>query len=141
MDRKRKYIHSGHNMEFLRMTASQYRQFRSQPKSKYGAQKTVVNGVKYDSKKESKRGQELEYMEKIGKISNLQRQVKFVLQDGYINNKGQKIRPICYFADFQYTDENGQKIVEDSKGFRTKEYVLKKKMFQFKYPEYKFIES
>lgn len=127
-------------MEFLRMTASQYRQFRSQPKSKYGAQKTVVNGVKYDSKKESKRGQELEYLEKIGKISNLQRQVKFELQPAFTNNAGEKIRAITYVADFVYEDD-GQKIVEDSKGFRTKEYVLKKKMFLFKYPEYKFIES
>ena len=122
------------------MTASQYRQFRSQPKSKYGAQKTVVNGVEYDSKKESKRGQELEYLEKIGKISNLQRQVKFELQPAFTNNVGEKIRSITYVADFVYEDD-GQKIVEDSKGFRTKEYVLKKKMFQFKYPEYKFIES
>lgn len=127
-------------MEFLRMTASQYRQFRSQPKSKYGAQKTVINGVKYDSKKESKRGQELEYLEKIGKISNLQRQVKFELQPAFTNNVGEKVRAITYVADFLYEDD-GQKIVEDSKGFRTKEYILKKKMFQFKYPEYKFIES
>ena len=130
-------------MEFLRMTASQYRQFRSQPKSKYGAQKTVVNGVKYDSKWESNRSQELEYLEKIGKISNLQRQVKFVLQDEYINNKGQKIRPICYFADFQYTDENGQKVVEDTKSpaTRTEVFKLKKKLFEARFPDYIFVEK
>jgi hypothetical protein len=127
-------------MEFLHMSSSQFRQFRSQSKSKYGAQKTVINGIKYDSKRESKRGQELEYLEKIGKIINLQRQVKFELQPGFINNNKEKIRPIYYLADFVY-EEKGQKIVEDSKGFRTKDFILKKKMFMYKYPEYKFIES
>lgn len=100
----------------------------------------MVNGVEYDSKKESKRAQELEYLEKLGKIKNLQKQVRFILQEGYVNNEGQKIRPISYVADFSY-EENGQKVVEDSKGFRTEVFVLKKKMFMKIYPDYKFIES
>lgn len=127
-------------MQFLSASAKQFRAM-AKPKSKYHAQKTIANGVEYDSKKESKRAVELEYLERIGKIKDLQKQVRFILQEEYINNEGKKIRPISYVADFQYIDNEGRKIVEDSKGFRTEVYLLKKKMFMFRYPEYKFIES
>lgn len=125
------------------MTASQYRQFRSQPKSKYGAQKTVVNGVKYDSKHEALRSTELEYLQNIGVISDLKRQEKFLLQEGFIDRDGNKIRPIYYVSDFTYT-RDGQKIIEDAKSIATRKipvYQLKKKIMLYKYPEYKFIES
>ena len=126
-------------MQFLSASAKQFRAM-AKPKSKYHAQKTIANGVEYDSKKESKRAIELEYLERIGKIKDLQKQVQFILQEEYINNEGKKIRPISYVADFVY-EQDGKKIVEDSKGFRTEVYLLKKKMFMFRYPEYKFIES
>ncbi|MBR4419673.1 MAG: DUF1064 domain-containing protein [Clostridia bacterium] len=123
------------------MTSKAFRQI-AQPKSKYYAKKTVVNGVEYDSKKESKRAVELEYLERIGKIKNLQKQVRFILQEGYVNNYGQKIRPISYIADFVY-EENGQKIVEDVKSpiTRTPVYKIKKKLFEAKFKDYVFLES
>lgn len=130
-------------MEFLRMTSSQYRQFRSQPKSKYGAQKTVVNGIKYDSKHEALRSTELEYLQNIGVISDLKRQEKFLLQEGFVDRDGNKIRPIYYVSDFTYI-RDGQKIIEDAKSIATRKipvYQLKKKIMLYKYPEYKFIES
>lgn len=110
------------------------------PKSKYHAEKTVVNGVTYDSKKEGKRAIELEYLQRAGKIKNLQRQVRFILQEDYVNNEGKKVRPISYIADYVY-EQDGKKIVEDCKGFRTTEYKIKKKIFMYKFPEYKFIET
>lgn len=128
-------------MQWLHVSAKEYKSWGKKNPSKYHAQKTVVDGVEYDSKKESKRAQELEYLEKLGKIKNLQKQVRFILQDRYVNNEGRKIRPISYVADFVY-EENGQKVVEDVKSpaTRTQSYLIKKKMFQFKYREYKFIE-
>lgn len=126
-------------MQFLSVSAKNFRSLVT-TKSKYRAEKTLVNGVQYDSKKESKRAIELEYLEKTGKIKNLQRQVRFILQEGYENNEGKKIRPISYVADFVY-EQDGKKIVEDTKGFRTEVYIVKKKIFMFRYPEYKFIES
>lgn len=108
--------------------------------SKYHAKKCTVGETTYDSKKEAKRGQELEYLNKIGVIKNLERQVKFELQPAYTNNQGKKIRPISYIADFVY-EKNGKKIVEDTKGFRTDKYRIKKKIFEYKYPEYTFVES
>lgn len=124
------------NMQWLHVSSSQFRSLAKKP-SKYHAQKTVVGGVEYDSKKESKRAQELEYLEKLGKIKNLQKQVRFILQDGYVNNQGQKIRPISYIADFVY-EEDDKKIIEDSKGFRTEVFLIKKKLFEKKYPEFYF---
>lgn len=126
-------------MQFVTMTAKSFREM-VKPKSKYHAEKTVVNGVTYDSKKEGKRAIELEYLQRAGKIKNLQRQVRFILQEDYVNNEGKKVRPISYIADYVY-EQDGKKIVEDCKGFRTTEYKIKKKIFMYKFPEYKFIET
>jgi hypothetical protein len=109
-------------------------------KNKYHAKRINVDGTVYDSKKEAKRASVLEQQEKYGIIKNLQKQVVFELQPGYTNNQGKKIRPITYKADFVYERE-GQKIVEDTKGFRTDTYKVKKKIFEYKYPEYTFVES
>ena len=43
-------------------------------------------------------------------------------------------------ADFRY-EENGKLVVEDVKGVRTREYILKRKMFKYRYPEIEFRES
>lgn len=110
--------------------------------NKYHAKKTEYKGILYDSKFEAQRAYELDMLQRAGKITNLQRQVRFILQEEYINNKGQKIRPISYIADFVYSDKAGQKYVEDTKSPATKtaEYRIKKKMFEYKYKDYLFIE-
>lgn len=128
-------------MQFMSVSAQTFRDMVKKP-NKFHAQKTVVDGVTYDSKKESRRAVELQYLERLGKIKSLERQKRFILQEGFVNNEGQKVRPISYLADYYY-EENGQKIVEDVKSpaTRTQVYMLKKKLFQFKYPDIKFIES
>lgn len=111
---------------------------------KYRNIKTEYNGVLYDSRKEMRRAVALEWMERAGIIRNLERQKVFVLQDGYINNRGEKIRPITYVADFVYFDtERDKNIVEDVKSpaTRTDVYRIKKKLFEAKYPEYWFEET
>lgn len=120
------------------MNAYQYRKLFS--KSKYHAKKVEQDGVVYDSKKEAKRAAVLQQWEKFGVITGLRRQVAFELQPGYTNNQGKKIRPITYVADFVYQRE-GKLIVEDTKGFKTPEYKLKKKLFEYQYPTYTFVES
>jgi hypothetical protein len=111
-------------------------------KSKYGAKKTVVNGIEFDSKKEAKRYTELHLLETAGAISDLQMQVKFVLipaqrepdsvgPKGGIK-KGKVIeREVDYIADFVYKNSSGETVVEDTKGFRTTDYILKRKMMLF----------
>ena len=96
--------------------------------SKFKNKKVVIDGQKFDSKREAKRAAELALLEKAGEISNLRRQVKFELipkQD--INGKCAE-RAASYVADFVYLDTVGRLTVEDCKGFRTPEYILKRKL-------------
>lgn len=93
-----------------------------------GTQKTVVDGIKFDSKREAKRWSELQLLERAGEISNLQRQVPFPLfgrDDPIQTPTGRQMR---YIADFVYTDNrlSGATVVEDAKGWATDVYKIKK---------------
>ncbi|MCI6458237.1 MAG: DUF1064 domain-containing protein [Clostridium sp.] len=102
--------------------------------NKYHNKKVIYNGIKFDSKKERARFITLKQLEKMGIIESLELQKKFLLQEGYTNAKGKKIRPIYYIADFYYYDYIDNKwVVEDVKGVRTDVYKLKKKLFEYKY--------
>ena len=104
--------------------------------SKFGNKKYTIDGIEFDSKKESQRYCELKMLEKAGKIQDLQLQVEFMLipaQYREVNGKNKCVERACkYIADFVYT-ENGQRIVEDTKGFRTDVYKIKKKLMLYKY--------
>lgn len=98
-------------------------------RSKYRSKKVVVDGETFDSKREYKRFCELSLLEKAGAIQNLQKQVRIDLLPSQRDPKTGKVieRPVTYIADFVY-DQDGQTIVEDVKGFKTNEYILKRKM-------------
>ncbi|CAD7288245.1 DUF1064 domain-containing protein [Campylobacter suis] len=91
-------------------------------KHKYNARKTND----YDSAKEAKRAKELELFLKQGLIKELQKQVRFELQPKF-TAQGKSERAITYIADFVYT-QNGETIIEDVKGYKTKEYLIKRKL-------------
>ena len=94
-------------------------------KSKYHAVK--CNG--YDSRKEYYRAQQLKLWLKAGLISDLREQVVFLLVPQQINGEGVKEKPVRYKADFVYVDNaTGRTVVEDTKGFRTPEYIIKRKL-------------
>lgn len=105
--------------------------------NKYHNTKTTIDGIKFDSKAEAKRYIELKLLQKAKKITDLQLQPKYELQPKYKNNKGENIRAITYKADFSYTEGN-KVIVEDVKGMETKEFKLKKKLLEYKYPNIDF---
>ena len=107
-------------------------------KHKYHAKKCEVDGIVFDSHKEAKRYQELKLLQKVGKISDLELQPEFILQDGF-ERDGKRYRAIKYVADFQYV-QDGKLVVEDTKGYRTNEYLIKRKMFLKNYPEIEFRE-
>lgn len=90
--------------------------------NKYGAIPTVIDGIRFDSKAEARRYQELKLMERAGEIRGLICHQSFTL----IVNE-QKIGK--YTADFSYfpAKEYGL-IVEDVKGVRTRDYVLRRKL-------------
>lgn len=84
----------------------------------------------YASRKEHRRANELQLMQRAGLISNLREQVAYELIPPQRGADGKVLERACtYIADFVYTDNaTGQTIVEDTKGFRTKEYIIKRKL-------------
>ena len=101
------------------------------------AKKQKYNNVGHGtSNKERNRAAVLELIQKKGLISDLQKQVVYSLipaQYGVVDGKKRCLERACtYKADFVYYDvENKQLTVEDSKGFRTKEYIIKRKLMLF----------
>ena len=98
--------------------------------NKYHSKKAVVNGIAFDSRKEARRYSDLSLLERAGMISDLQRQVKFeLLPSQRIDGKVVE-RPVTYVADFVYK-ERGKTVVEDTKGFKTKDYIIKRKLMLY----------
>lgn len=115
-------------------------------RNKYGSRKVMRDGLVFDSMAEYRRWRELLLLERAGKIQDLQRQVPYELipaqyeeiptGEYYVRGerKGQeKVKRVCveqsvvYVADFVYT-EDGRQIVEDTKGFETKDFIIKRKL-------------
>ena len=101
--------------------------------SKYRNRKTIVDGIEFDSMKEANRWAELKLLERAGKITFLERQVSFVLIPKQVRDGKVLERQVVYKADFAYKDENGEDVVEDVKGIKTKEYILKRKLLLWEY--------
>lgn len=103
--------------------------------SKYGAKKVTIDGITFDSVKEATRWRELRYLVMGRQITDLQRQVKFELIPNQVDENGKVIeRAVNYVADFVYIDrKTGQKVVEDTKGYKTKEYIIKRKLMLHRY--------
>ncbi len=114
--------------------------------SKYNNEKVVMYGIAFDSRREAKRYRELCLLERAGKITELELQKKFVLiptqreQTGKVFKQGPRkgepkpgkvIEKECaYIADFAYK-ANGQMVVEDTKGYKTKDYLIKRKLMLY----------
>ncbi len=99
--------------------------------SKYRSKKITRDGQTFDSVKEYLRFCELSLLEKAGAITGLQRQVKFELIPSQRYDGKVVERPCTYVADFVYEEKNGTKVVEDTKGFRTKDYIIKRKLMLY----------
>lgn len=99
---------------------------------KYHNKKTIVDGITFDSKKEGQRYIELKLLERGGLISNLQRQVKYTLIPSQKIDGKVVERAVTYSADFVYKDnETGLTVVEDTKGIKTKDYIIKRKLMLY----------
>lgn len=102
-------------------------------RSKYGNVKTGRDALRFDSKKEARRFDELVTMQQAGEIKDLRLQVEFTLQAAYTTPSGERVRAIRYLADFTYYRRSGsvwEYVVEDVKSnpTRTRVYLMKKKM-------------
>lgn len=95
--------------------------------SKYGAKKTQIDGITFASLAEARRYSELKLLERAGHITSLELQPKFELAPSVKYTGAARAKPALRFvADFSYVDHLGNTIVEDVKGFKTKEYQIKK---------------
>ena len=103
---------------------------QQQKESKYRSRKVTVDGITFDSVKEAGRWQELKLLERAGEIRDLQRQVPFVVIPAQRDENGKLIeKEVRYVADFTYIEKGKlTRTVEDVKGMRTREYVLKRKI-------------
>lgn len=109
--------------------------------NKYRNRKITRDGMTFDSIKEYRRWCELALLEKAGQVTDLQRQVRFILipaqyetyerygKNGKRLKDGKRCieKEVAYIADFVYCKE-GKQIVEDTKGFRTADYIIKRKL-------------
>lgn len=116
--------------------------------NKYGNQKVVYLGEVFDSKREMYRYMDLRLLLTCGAISNLRRQVVYELipvqreKSTRVYKKGRKKgqpiegkiieKAVTYIADFVYTDNaTGKEVVEDAKGMRTRDYIIKRKLMLY----------
>lgn len=113
-------------------------------KNKYYAKKTMFNGIEFDSRKEARRYSELLLLQRAGAIRDLELQKKYVLIPAQYETyerygkKGQRLqdgqrlveKECAYLADFVY-QEDGKTIVEDTKGIKTKDYIIKRKLMLY----------
>lgn len=122
------------------MAWKNYGNFNRKKNNKYNNLKTYRDGIAFDSKREAIRYTQLKLLLDAGEISDLERQVKFVLiptqrEPDIIGPRGGRkpgklIEKECFYvADFVYIDnKTGEKVIEDTKGMRTPDYLIKRKL-------------
>lgn len=123
------------SIQFLR----EQRETKPKKQPKYRNKKVVIDGRTFDSIREGKRYQELRLLEKAGEISHLECQPRFKLFCGTRPVLYDSGRQATYVADFAYFDGE-RRVIEDAKGFRTREYLIKKAIVHAMHPMTKIIE-
>ena len=105
--------------------------------NKYGAKRTYIDGLVFDSKREAQYYKDYRLLVKSGEIKSMTLQPTFVLLAKCKNAEGKTIRSIKYSADFKLEYPDGRIEIIDVKSEATKKnavYMLKKKLFESKYP-------
>ena len=97
--------------------------------NKYNARKTTVCGHTFDSKREAEIYLDLLSRKQHGEIIRIGLQPSYTLLAGFKDNQGNKQRAITYTADFFVTYADGHSEVIEVKGMRTRDYMLRKKLF------------
>ena len=102
---------------------------RAQNRNKYNARKTTVCGHTFDSRREAEIYLDLLSRKQHGEIVRIGFQPSYTLLAGFKDNQGNKQRAITYTADFFVTYADGHSEVIEVKGVRTRDYLLRKKLF------------
>lgn len=101
--------------------------------NKYGAKKVKLDGHMFDSKRESEYYIKYRQMVDDGQLASMELHPKFILQEHFRDSNGKMERAITYKADFLLTYPDGKKLAVEVKGFKTRDYILRRKMFKYKY--------
>ena len=104
------------------ITLEEYKQLQQKGKSKYKAKKTSIDGHSFDSLKEANYYEELKLRLRVGEIRGFCIQPTFILAPN-----------LKYKSDFVVFNNDGTTEIIDVKGMKTKEYIVKKKVFEDKY--------
>ena len=105
---------------------------QSRKKNKYNARKTVMCGHTFDSKREADYYLELLARKQAGEIVRIGFQPQYTLLEGFKDNTGKKQKPITYTADFLVEYDDSRREVIEVKGMKTRDYLLRKKLFLYK---------
>ena len=112
------------------MIVMKRKQWAAVKKSKFNNHKVVVDGEKVaDSKREFSRLVTLRLLQRSGEIQDLQTQVKYTLIPPQVIC-GVKVRGVSYVADFSYWTKDGKFVCEDVKGYKTADYIIKRKLMK-----------
>jgi hypothetical protein len=104
--------------------------------NKYGAKKTQVDEIIFDSRAEAKRYRELMLLQRAGEVTEVVLQPTYVLMPGFRHEAtGERVQAIKYKADFLVTYADGHQEIEDVKGVRNPVYLLKRKLFMNLHPD------
>ena len=99
--------------------------------NKYHARKTTVYGRTFDSKREAEWYMMLREKQRLGKIKHIECQPTYTLLEGFRDNQGKQQKPITYTPDFMVEYDDGRREVIEVKGVRTRDYLLRKKLFLY----------
>ena len=102
---------------------------QSRKKNKYNARKTVMCGHTFDSKREAEYYLLLREKKRLGEIKSIDLQPTYTLLEGFRDNQGKPQKPITYTPDFLVEYDDGRREVIEVKGMRTRDYLLRKKLF------------
>jgi hypothetical protein len=108
--------------------------------NKYGAKSREIDGHEFPSLKEASYYLRYKDMLKHGEIIKLELQPKFTLIPSFKGKDGKTERSVCYTADFRLTYPGGCVVVVEVKGYKTRDYVLRRKMFKWFNRDVDFIE-
>jgi hypothetical protein len=97
--------------------------------NKYNARKKTVCGHTFDSRREAEIYLDLLSRKQHGEIIRIGLQPSYTLLEGFRDNTGKNQKPITYTADFFVTYADGHSEVIEVKGVRTRDYILRKKLF------------
>lgn len=100
--------------------------------NKYGNHKQVVDGHKFDSKAEAMYYGQLKWLLQAKQIKGFKMQPRYLLQEGFKKN-GKTYKKIEYVADFEVEKLDGTIEIIDIKGTVTKEFSIKRKLFERQY--------